>query len=516
MAQRHGQLVRPHRRAARAATLAVAAAIVSGLLPILGLALESRIEAADAYLRHVTAFTLLQAALSTVLSVAFAIPVARAMARRQFRGRRLVLRLLTLPLALPAIVAILGIVDVYGNSGWLGGRFELYGLTGILLAHVFFNLPLAVRLLLVRLEAIPQETHRLAAQLGFGEREMFRVVEWPAIRTGLGGTASLVFLLCAASFAVVLTLGGGPAATTLEVAIYQSLRADFDPQRAALLSLIQLGICAALVIAVQRLSGRIEGWPALRPAQQRFDGRSLTAKIADGTAIAGAVLLVAPPIAALAFSGLANVVLTPALGRAAATSFAIGLASASLSLAFAWPIAQAAAREPRQTVISSFAPLGAFIVPPAVLATGWFIALRGLAGDPPVAVMLVILMNALMALPFVHSALAPAMRQAAQDYDRLCDSLQLAGLNRLRLVDLPVLRRPAGLAFLMGFLVSLGDLTAITLFGSQDLVTLPALIYRQMGSYRMDMAAGTAFVLAAACLVLVSIADRWSVRHDRA
>jgi hypothetical protein len=49
----------------------------------------------------------------------------------------------------------------------------------------------------------------------------------------------------------------------------------------------------------------------------------------------------------------------------------------------------------------------------------------------------------------------------------------------------------------MAVIVSLGDLSAITLFGSDRLVTLPALIFRQMGHYRMNDAAGTALVLAA-------------------
>ena len=49
----------------------------------------------------------------------------------------------------------------------------------------------------------------------------------------------LVFLLCMTSFAVALTLGGGPRATTLELAIYQAVRFDFDLGRAAWLALIQ-------------------------------------------------------------------------------------------------------------------------------------------------------------------------------------------------------------------------------------------------------------------------------------
>ena len=51
------------------------------------------------------------------------------------------------------------------------------------------------------------------------------------MRAALPGVAGLIFMLCMTSFTIVLTLGGGPAATTLEVAIYQSLRFDFDPAR---------------------------------------------------------------------------------------------------------------------------------------------------------------------------------------------------------------------------------------------------------------------------------------------
>jgi thiamine transport system permease protein len=109
---------------------------------------------------------------------------------------------------------------------------------------------------------------------------------------------------------------------------------------------------------------------------------------------------------------------------------------------------------------------------------------------------MVIAMNALMALPFAMSVLGPAVRATGIENDRLCASLGLRGWPRLRLIDVPILRAPLGLALALSFIVSLGDLTAISLFGSQDLVTLPALILAQMGSYRIDAAAGSALVLA--------------------
>src|SRR3546814_7011843 len=71
---------------------------------------------ADDYLWRVVWFTVLQAVLSTLISVALAIPVARALARRRFAGRSLLLRLFSLSLVIPTIVAIFGIVAVHGRT----------------------------------------------------------------------------------------------------------------------------------------------------------------------------------------------------------------------------------------------------------------------------------------------------------------------------------------------------------------------------------------------------------------
>ncbi|MGB1752855.1 MAG: thiamine/thiamine pyrophosphate ABC transporter permease ThiP, partial [Paracoccaceae bacterium] len=102
-------------------------------------------------------FTLKQALLSAFLSVFFALPLARALARTQFWGRQFVIVVLGAPFILPVIVAILGLIAVFGQNGifnllWTAvgfDRISIYGLQGVLLAHVFFNLPLATRMLLL-------------------------------------------------------------------------------------------------------------------------------------------------------------------------------------------------------------------------------------------------------------------------------------------------------------------------------------------------------------------------------
>jgi thiamine transport system permease protein len=501
----------PSRAPAYAALAFLLLALAAGFLPVLRLGLEQGIQGIDPYILRVLNFTLLQAGLSTLLSLALGLPLARALARQQaFPGRALLVRLLNLPLALPAITVIIGIIEVYGANGWLGGLVDIYGLQGILLAHVFFNAPLAARLILSDLERIPPESFKLAAQLGFGPAALWRIVEWPQVKSGIAGAALLIFLLCAASFAIVLTLGGGPRSATLEVAIYQSLRSDFDPQRASMLALVQLALCATLALLAQRWGGLAQGWPVLRLGAMRHDGRPLSARLADGAVILFALLLLLPPLAALIGSGIFRISLSPLLFKAMATSLALGAASAALALAIVWPLAVLAVRSKAWRRVTALAVLTSWIVPPAALATGWFITAIAYAALGGLAAFLVIAMNALMSLPFVARALLPALARSAEAHDRLCLSLGLSGWARFRLVELPVAKRAIGLALVMALILSLGDLTAISLFGTQDFVTLPALIYRQMGSYRFDAAIGTALVLGAMVLAFSTLAERWS------
>ena len=108
------------------------------------------------FLRRAVSFTLLQAGLSTVISVGLGVVLARALSRRHFIGRALMLRLFALPQALPVLVAVLALVSLYGRAGYLSRIWpdlpSIYGLSGIVLAHVFFNMPYAALLTLIALQ----------------------------------------------------------------------------------------------------------------------------------------------------------------------------------------------------------------------------------------------------------------------------------------------------------------------------------------------------------------------------
>jgi thiamine transport system permease protein len=187
-------------------------------------------------------FTVWQAFLSALISVLLAVPVARALARRRLPGHTLLVTLLGAPFILPVIVAVLGLLAIFGRNGWLNTglgllglpEVSIYGAHGVILAHVFFNMPLATRLILQGWQAVPAEQFRMVGQLGLPARMVFRIIEWPILRQVVPGAFALIFVICLTSFAVALTLGGGPRATTIELAIYQAFRFDFDLARASL------------------------------------------------------------------------------------------------------------------------------------------------------------------------------------------------------------------------------------------------------------------------------------------
>ncbi|MGH6805787.1 MAG: thiamine/thiamine pyrophosphate ABC transporter permease ThiP, partial [Ensifer adhaerens] len=435
----------------------------------------------DAYIWRVTRFTLLQASLSTLLSVVLAIPVARALARRTaFPGRVWVLRIMALPLGLPVLVGALGLIEIWGRQGVLNTALaelglqqpvSIYGLFGILLAHVFFNMPLVARLFLAGLERIPSEYWRTAANLGMPPGALLRFVEWPVLRGLLPGAAGLVFMLCATSFTLVLTLGGGPAASTIEVAIYQALRFDFDPPRASALSALQIVMTGVLLFALARLATEPAQSATGGRASRRYDTGTGLSRVSDFGWILFSLLFIGAPLMAVLSSGLrADLVKLagdPTVHRALLTSIVIAVLSAFVCVGAAAAMIRAAgnvvARRGAPTLARAFAGTVTastslvLLVPPVVLGAGWFLLLRPFGDVARFAPAIVIAINALMALPFVHRILAPAMATHAARTDRLTASLGIHGFHRLRWIDLPPLRKPLLMAFSFAMALSLGD-----------------------------------------------------------
>ncbi|MGV8839357.1 MAG: thiamine/thiamine pyrophosphate ABC transporter permease ThiP [Bauldia sp.] len=466
------------------------------------------------YVWRLVRSALLQAGLSTLVSLVLGAALALALARRaRFRGRALLVAGFNAATVLPAIVTVFAIVALFGRSGWIGGAARalgldygswVYGLDGVLLAHVLLNAPLAGRVFLAGLGAVSAEEWRLAAQLGMPPAAVFRFIDWPVLRREAAGVAALMFLACFSSFAIVLALGGGPRVSTLEVAIYEAVRFEADFARAAVLALVQVGACAAILLPALVLFGRRS--PEAPPggvAAPRPDAGSRRLRAFDRAILALMVFLVLVPMATIVAGGLATFssLIDVAVLHAVGTSLAIGIPAGLLSVLLALGLATLARGSgptpPRPWLagLTGAAATLVLVVSPIALSAGLFVVLRQWVNPFAVGIPLVILVNALMALPFTYRQVEPPLRLAAERFGRLGDSLGLRGMARLRLIDWPLLRVPLLMALAMATALSLGDLGVASFFGRGELVTLPVLLYERLGAYRVAEAGSVALLL---------------------
>lgn len=514
LSPRSSNLVLPHRplRLIAGAGIAAAIAALVGLVLVAILSTAANEPAArqsSVDVWHLVSMTAIQAGLTTILSLLVGTALAWALNRLRFPGRDLVVGLFASAIVTPGLIVAFGLLSVWGRAGWVnqaslaltGHPLEvpLFGLGGILAAHVILDASFAARILLARLDAIPEKRLKTGQSLGLGAWQRFAVIDWPMLRTTLPGLAAIIFLLAFTSFPIVLLLGGGPANQTLEVAIYAAVRLDFDLRGAVTLALVQIGICSAIIIAASAFAPISASTGGSTPPSWR-DGSA--ARIAQWTVLVFGIVGFALPLVAILIDGIgpgiAEVASRASFWKALGTSLALGSGSALLTLLLALAIGMGRAASGIPLLrVSIGAPAYAYLaVPAVVLSLGAFLLVRNAGLMPEAAAPVVVLLaNALLSLPFALATLAPPLDAIAERRGRLIRSLGLSGWRQFIAVEWPLIGREAGVVLALAFCFSLGDLGVIALFGTEDFATLPLLMYRALGAYRSNDAATIAALM---------------------
>jgi molybdate transport system permease protein len=159
--------------------------------------------------------TVVLAALTTVLLLLIATPLAWWLARTDSRWRAPIAALVTLPLVLPPTVLGFYLLVAMGPQGPLGRLTEALGwgvlpftFTGLLIGSVVYSLPFAVQPIQHAFEAIGGRPLEVAATLRAGPVDAFFTVALPLARPGLLTAAILSFAHTVGEFGVVLMIGG--------------------------------------------------------------------------------------------------------------------------------------------------------------------------------------------------------------------------------------------------------------------------------------------------------------------
>lgn len=486
---------------------------------------------------EVLRFTFYQAALSTLLTLFLGLPAAYLFARYDFRGKSMLRALTAVPFMLPTVVVAAGFSALLGPRGLIHTLFPLSSfqfigtLTAILVAHIFYNTTIIIRVVANALSSLDPKLEAAARSLGANPFRVWWHVILPILRPSILAASLLVFLFDFTSFGVILLLGG-PQFATLEVEIYLRVLRLPNLPLAALLSIIQLLCTLTISLLYTRIATRSTVQTAPRSAQVNIrKPRTLREKIYVGSLAFLLTSFFLLPLSALPFRSFArleadrgqrgevrygfttdyytelfvnrrgSVFYVPPI-RAAANSLGYAAATVVLSLFLGFPAALALARPTRLEKILDpliILPLGSSAV---MLGLGFIISYGNWLSSP----FLVPFAHTLVALPFVIRALQPAIASIPERLRQAAASLGASPWRVWKNIDLPILRRATLAAATFAFTISLGEFGATLLLSRPENPTIPVAIERFLSqpgglNYGQAMAMATILML----LTLISI-----------
>jgi thiamine transport system permease protein len=490
-------------------------------------------------------FTFSQALLSTILTLVIGLPAAYLFARFEFPGKALLRALTAVPFMLPTVVVAAGFNALLGPRGWINlGLMDVFGvedppirfvgtLGAILMAHVFYNTTIVIRLVGSALSQLDPRLEAAARTLGADGRRVWWHITLPLLRPSLLAAGLLVFLFDFTSFGVILLLGG-PGFATLEVETYIQALLMLNLPLAGLLSAVQLLCTLVFSILYSRVVAKTRVQVSPRAAHYNVR-RVHTFKEKIFVTGLGFLLILffVLPMLALPLRSVSR--LEAARGQrgdvqygltsdyyselfvnrrgslfyvppfqAALNSLGYAGLTVLFSLLMGFPAASALARPgklERWLDPLLVLPLGASAV---TLGLGFILSFN----RPPLRLLaspwLVPLAHSMVALPFVIRTLQPALASIPERLRDAASSLGASPFHAWLAVDWPIIWRASLAAATFAFTVSLGEFGATALLTRPEYPTIPIAIYRFL-SQPGGLNYGQAMAMATVLMVLATV-----------
>lgn len=485
-------------------------------------------------------FTTWQAALSTAITLVLALPGAYVFSRFNFFGKQVLQALLTVPFVLPTVVTAAAFRALLGSNGllnsWLMAGFDLshplirieQTVTFFLLAHVFYNYSLVLRIVGSFWAGLDPNLRSAARLLGASNRQIFFKITLPLLMPAIGSAALLVFIFCFTSFGVVLILGG-PRYATLEVEIYRQAIQLFNLPMAAALSLIQIVVNFLLMGIHARLSRRSKvAFYSDTPTETAIAPKTVQQKLFVGTNLLFMVCLLVSPLLALILRSITDtngltlgyytaLFTTPPrsvffVEPIAAVANSVGFALCAMVLAVTLGLMATGFLASRRGRGVSFwdaiimLPLATSAV---TLGFGYIISLN----KPPLnlrdSLAIVPIAHGLVALPFVVRCILPSLRQIPQVLREAAATLGASPFTVWYRIDLVIISRAILVGALFAFSISMGEFGASAFITRPHTPTMPVAIFRFLGQPG-DLNYGQAMAMSS-ILMLVTVSGFWLI-----
>jgi thiamine transport system permease protein len=435
--------------------------------------------------------TALIAVMSAVVSVLVGYPTGHWLATLR-HTKRVVTSVLLLPFLLPAFLVGLALRPLLGDA--LDDTRVAMG--ALIFAHVLMN---AGFIAVVTAASITPKDQTEAARLDGATPAQIRWhIHVPQQRPALSAAALLVALYSATSFGLVITLGQG-SIRTLETEIVSAALQRLDLPAAGVLALMQSVLTLGFFVMARKLGGQPS---VLFGEGEEATGRTWFGAIL-GVGLVVTVIWVVGGVFERAFmsgpgivENVANLagrgtreILNLSVVEATGNSLRNLMVAASISLVVAWLLSRT------RFGLALVIPIG---ISPVVIGLGALVLTgylpSGIAGNW----LLLPVVQSIFLTPLAFGIIAPARRALSPDILEAATLDGADGLQRLRLVELPILRKPLLASAALVSLGSLGEFGAASFltYGSNE--TLPLVLLRLMsrpGPENLGMAMAAASVL---------------------
>ncbi len=531
----------------------LAGLVQSGLSSNTGFTLErlTRIFS-DSYLRHVLLFTVEEALLSTLASVALGLPLAYLLTAYDFPGKRWIKSLTIVPFALPAITVALGFILVFGNNGALNRGLMalfhlsspplaiLYSLQGIVLAHAFYNAPIVTRFVAAAWERLSPRYEESARALGAPRWRVFLNITLPMLMPALASGAALAFIYSFLSFPIVLALGGARF-STIEVEIYRRAIIQINYSGAAALATLELLIALLFTLGYLRLAARYARHLQLatpRPTRSLLTGPAGPRRWLIYAFIAASALLFVAPIAAVLLDSFSRTwqdqtvftldwylaIFRPTYSSLIAASplqsiwNSLSFAGASMVIALTLGTGLALNLTRRRFVGRSLLEL-LVMAPLGISSVALGLALLRTFVRPPLALsghwIAIVIAHSILAIPFVIRAVRPALERLAP---RLSEAAHALGASPARTtweIVLPLIRPGLLTGAVFAFAISIAEMSATIMLTRPGLLTMPVAVYRFLATRQFGAASAMSVLLIAVIALAFVLIERSGERALR-
>lgn len=167
---------------------------------------------------------------SVVAALIIGLPLAFLLGRFDFRGRRALSAVATLPAALPPLVGVIAFLFLYGESGVvtrvaqrvLGldhAPWSLTGLSAIVFVHAYTMYVYVFLFVAAGLERYDTTLDEAAAGLGASRPHTLRRITLPLLTPSIAGAMLLVFMSSLGSFSAPYIFGGGQRVLATQILV---------------------------------------------------------------------------------------------------------------------------------------------------------------------------------------------------------------------------------------------------------------------------------------------------------